>query len=378
MTRPLGSVTVVELGGIGPAPYAGMVLADMGARVIKVERVDAAAELIPAPRETEIMERGKESIGLDLKSDDGREIVLRLAAEADAFIEGFRPGVTERLGVGPDDVRAVNPQITYGRITGWGQEGPLSGTAGHDIDYIAVGGVLGAIGGEDPAVPLNLIGDFGGGGMFLACGVLAGVLGARSTGEGTVIDAAMVDGVAHLSSMMHGGMAAGWWAPRRRSNLLDGGAPFYGVYRTSDDQHMAVGALEPKFFGEFVDLIGIDPEWKDRQQEVSSWGEMRAEIADRFSRETREHWTGVFAGSDACVAPVMSMAEATQHPHARARGTFVEVDGVIQPAPAPRFEGADRSVPKPRRRAADTGDILSELGYSTAHVERLRSQGVVA
>lgn len=378
MNRPLESVTVIELAGIGPGPYAGMVLADMGARVIKIERVDAAAELIPAPRETEIMERGKESIGVDLKSDDGRDVVLRLAERADALIEGFRPGVTERLGLGPDEVRAVNPRITYGRITGWGQYGPLSGTAGHDIDYIAVGGVLGAVGGEDPAVPLNLIADFGGGGMFLACGVLAGVLGARSTGEGTVVDAAMVDGVAHLSSMMHGGIAAGWWVPRRRSNLLDGGAPFYAVYRTSDDQHMAVGALEPKFFREFVDLIGIDPEWKDRQQAMASWGEMREEIARMFSSETREHWTGVFAGTDACVAPVMSMAEATEHPHARARGTFVEVDGVTQPAPAPRFEGADRSVRKPRRRGADTGAILSELGYSRGEIEELQSRGVVS
>lgn len=378
MTRPLESVTVIELAGIGPGPYAGMVLADMGARVIKVERVDAGTGLIPAPRQTEIMERGKQSIGVDLKSDEGREIVLLLAKEADALIEGFRPGVTERLGLGPEEVRGVNPRITYGRITGWGQDGPLSGTAGHDIDYIAIGGVLGAVGGDDPVVPLNLIADFGGGGMFLACGVMAGVLGARATGQGTVVDAAMVDGVAHLSSMMHGGMAAGWWVPQRHSNLLDGGAPFYAVYRTSDDQHMAVGALEPKFFREFVDLIGIDSGWKDRQQDVTSWSDMRATIARQFSSEPREHWTDVFAGSDACVAPVMSMAEATEHPHARARGTFVEVDGITQPAPAPRFEGVDRSVSKPHHLGADTGNILSELGYSTADVERLRSQGVVA
>ena len=378
MSGPLESVTVVELAGIGPGPYAGMILADMGARVIKVERVIPGPQLIPAPRRTEVMERGKESIGIDLKSDEGRTIALELVAIADALIEGFRPGVTERLGLGPDAVLAANSSIVYGRITGWGQSGPLARTAGHDIDYLAVAGALGAIGAEDPVVPLNLIADFGGGGMFLAAGVVAGVLGARASGRGTVIDAAMVDGVAHLSSMMHGGMAAGWWVPRRGSNLLDGGAPFYDVYRTSDGEHMAVGALEPEFFEAFVDLLGIGEEWGGRQADVESWPAMREEIGRRFARGTRDHWIEVFADSDACVAPVMSMAEATRHPHTRARRTFIDVGGVVQPGRAPRFDGVDDPIESPPDHGADTGTVLADLGYSTDDVERLRSQGVVS
>ncbi len=377
MNGPLASLMVIELSGIGPGPYAGMVLADMGARVIKVERVTPGPQLVSAPRHTEIMERGKESIGIDLKSEEGREIALELAATADALIEGFRPGVAERLGLGPDDVLAVNPSIVYGRVTGWGQNGPLAHTAGHDIDYLAVAGALGAIGAEDPVIPLNLVADFGGGGMFLAAGVLAGVLDARASGRGTVIDAAMIDGVAHLSSMMHGAMAAGWWVPRRDSNLLDGGAPFYDVYRTSDGEHMAVGALESEFFDVFVDILGISEEWKGRQSDVESWPEMAEQIARRFEQETREHWTELFADSDACVAPVMSMAEATQHPHARSRRTFVDVGGVVQPGRAPRFAGIDPPIASPPVHGADTGTILVDLGYTTDDVNRLRSQGIV-
>lgn len=367
---------VVELAGIGPGPYAGMMLADMGADVIKVDRVGGEA-LFSSPRPTEILDRGKRSIELDLKSDAGREIVLSLVAEADALIEGFRPGVTERLGIGPEEALAVNPRLVYGRITGWGQHGPLADTAGHDIDYIAVAGALGSIGSDSPVVPLNLVADFGGGGMFLVTGVLAGIVSARSTGVGTVVDAAMVDGVAHLMSMMHGGRAAGWWHSGRGLNVLDGTAPFYSVYETADGEHMAVGALEPKFFAELVGRLGLDEGWCGRQYDPSAWPAMREAFAAAFVAKTRSEWTGWFAEGDACVAPVMSMAEAIEHPHLVERRTFFDVEGVVQPAASPRFSGYRPAPEKPVVSGADTVTILSDIGYSIDRINELRSLGVV-
>jgi alpha-methylacyl-CoA racemase len=354
-----------------------MMLADMGAEVIKVDRVGGGGDLFPAPRPTEILDRGKRSIELDLKSDAGREIVLSLLAGSDALIEGFRPGVTERLGVGPAEALAVNPRLVYGRVTGWGQHGPLADTAGHDIDYIAVAGALGSIGDDSPVIPLNLVADFGGGGMFLVAGVLAGIVSARSTGVGTVVDAAMVDGVAHLMSMMHGGRAAGWWRSGRGVNVLDGTAPFYSVYETADGEYMAVGALEPKFFAELVRRLGLDEGWRDRQYDPSAWHEMRETFHGAFMSETRSEWMERFADADACVAPVMSMGEAIEHPHLAERETFLDIDGVVQPAAAPRFSGYRLRPEKPTDLGADTGTILSEIGYSIDRINELRSLGIV-
>ena len=374
---PLAGVTIVELAGIGPGPYAGMMLADMGATVIKIDRVGGAARLFPSARETEIMDRGKRSIQIDMKADAGRAVLLDLIARSDGLIEGFRPGVTERLGVGPAEALAVNPTLVYGRITGWGQDGPLADTAGHDIDYIAVAGALGSIGSEDPEIPLNLVADFGGGGMFLVTGMLAGIISARATGEGTVVDAAMVDGVAHLMSLVHGGLAGGWWFDGRRRNLLDGGAPFYAVYRTADDRHVAVGALEPKFFAELIDRLGLDPVWLGRQNDPSSWPDMRAAFEATFARRTREEWADLFSDGDACVAPVMSLTEAPAHPHLRYRRTFVDVEGVLQPAPAPRFSGREPAIEKPAVPGAHTVTILSEIGYPAERIAELKSSGVI-
>ncbi len=376
-TAPLVGVRVVELAGIGPGPYAGMMLADMGADVVKVDRVGGSNELFPSRRETEIMDRGKRCIELDLKAVTGRQILLALIAQSDALIEGFRPGVTERLGVGPADALAVNPRLVYGRITGWGQSGPLADAAGHDIDYIAVAGALGSIGAEGPEVPLNLIADFGGGGMFLVAGVLAGVISARTSGVGSVVDAAMVDGVAHLMSMMHGGRAAGWWRSGRGLNVLDGTAPFYSVYETADGEHIAVGALEPKFFAELIERLELDDGWRVRQYDPSAWPEMRAVLHTAFLGRTRAEWIEVFEGGDACVAPVLSMAEAIEHPHLVARETFVEIDGVIQPAPAPRFSGHHQRPGKPVDTGADTVTILGDIGYSPDRINELRSLGVI-
>lgn len=377
LAGPLADVTIVELAGIGPGPYAGMVLADMGATVIKVDRVGGSTELFPGPRQTEILDRGKRSIQVDLKAEVGRAIILDLLSHSDALIEGFRPGVTERLGVGPAEALAANPALVYGRITGWGQEGPLASTAGHDIDYIAVAGALGAIGSADPEIPLNLIADFGGGGMFLVAGVLAGIVAARSTGEGSVVDAAMVDGVAHLMSMMHGGMAAGWWNDGRKRNVLDGAAPFYSVYRTADGGHVAVGALEPKFFAELVTRLGLDAGWVVRQYDPTSWPEMRSAFESVFVGRSRDHWADLFAEGDGCVAPVLTMSEAVRHPHLEARGTFVEVGGVTQPAPAPRFSSRSRHIEKPVASGSDTGTILLDLGYPADRIAELRSSGVI-
>ena len=347
-TGPLAGVRVVELAGIGPGPFAAMVLADLGADVVRVDRPAGPGLGIDPARD--LTNRNKRSVLVDLKAEDGPATVLDLVARADVLIEGYRPGVAERLGVGPEPCLARNPRLVYGRMTGWGQDGPLATTAGHDIGYIAITGALGMIGADPdgpPTIPANLVGDYAGGSLYLVIGVLAALQHARAHGEGQVVDAAIVDGTAHLTTMIHGMLAAGGWQDRRGSNLLDGGCPFYGVYETSDGGHMAVGALEGQFYAEFARLLGIE-EAAALRGDLARWPELRAAVADRFRSRTREEWTSVFDGTDACVAPVLSLREAPSHPHLAARATFTEHAGLTQPAPAPRFSvtpGTLRSGP---------------------------------
>ncbi|MEU2194023.1 CaiB/BaiF CoA-transferase family protein [Streptomyces fimicarius] len=357
---PLTGVRVVELAGIGPGPFAAMLLADLGADVVRVDRPGGAGLGIdPA---YDLTNRNKRSVLLDLKSDEGPARVLDLVERADILIEGYRPGVAERLGVGPEPCLARNPKLVYGRMTGWGQDGPLAERAGHDIAYLALTGTLSMIGKPDepPTVPANLVGDYAGGSLYLVVGVLAALQHARAHGEGQVVDAAIVDGAAHLASMIHGMLAAGSWQDRRGANLLDGGCPFYGTYATSDGGHMAVGPLEGQFYAEFAGLLGIADDFPDRW-DLARWDELRAAVTARFLTRTRAEWTEVFAGTDACVAPVLSLTEAPYHPHLAARSTFVEHSGITQPAPAPRFSATPVSVRGgPARPGADTAAVAAD------------------
>lgn len=380
MSGPLSGVTVIEIAGLGPGPFCGMLLADLGADVIRVDRKDPSGMFAAAAQPFDVLARGRRSIGVDLKAEGGAEVVLRLAERADALFEGMRPGVAERLGIGPDDCLARNPALVYGRMTGWGQEGPWSGMAGHDIDYIALTGMLDAIGptGGPPIPPLNLVGDFGGGGLMLAFGLLAGILDARSSGKGQVVDAAMVDGATTLGAMIFGLRAAGQWGGGRGGNLLDGGAPFYSVYETADGRHVAVGAIEPQFYAALLDGLGLPAEDGADQWTTSLWQATRERIAGRFRTKTRDEWAEVFGGTDACVAPILNMGEAPQHPHMAARGTIVEVGGVAQPAPAPRFSRTPASAPMPPRPlGSDTDAVLEWAGFDGAARARLRTEGVV-
>ncbi|MFI2374706.1 CaiB/BaiF CoA transferase family protein [Streptomyces sp. NPDC018964] len=357
---PLDGVRVVELAGIGPGPFAAMLLADLGADVVRVDRPGGTALGIdPA---LDVTNRNKRSVIVDLKAPDGPARVLDLAGRADVLIEGYRPGVAERLGVGPGDCHARNPRLVYGRMTGWGQQGPLADRAGHDIAYIALTGTLGMIGAPDgpPAVPANLLGDYAGGSLYLVVGVLAALHHARATGTGQVVDAAIVDGAAHLSTMIHGMLAAGAWQDRRGANLLDGGCPYYGTYETADGGHMAVGALEPRFYAEFLSLLGLDDQ-AGAHTDVTRWPELRARVTARFRTRTRDEWTARFDGSDACVAPVLSLREAPHHPHLAARSTFTDHAGITQPAPAPRFSATPTTVRTgPARPGADTDDVARD------------------
>jgi alpha-methylacyl-CoA racemase len=378
---PLAGVRVVELAGIGPGPFAAMLLADLGADVIQVGRPGGPSPALPA--HVDVSARGKRSVIVDMKDPRGLAVVLGLAERSDVLIEGYRPGVAERLGAGPDACWARNPRLVYGRMTGWGQDGPLAQTAGHDIGYIAITGALHAIGaaGGPPQIPVNYLGDYGGGAMFLAFGVLAALLSARVTGRGQVVDAAIVDGAATLQAATYGLLSSGsgLWRDERGVNLLDGGAPFYGVYATSDGQHMAVGALESQFYARFIELLFAPdgtPADLPMQHDRSRWPELRAAFTARFASRTRAEWTSVFEGSDACVAPVLSMTEATSHPHLAARGTYVTVDGVTQPAPAPRFSGGPLGpgrIPKPGEH---TREVVSSL--DGVDVDELLAAGVIS
>ncbi|MEU1479560.1 CaiB/BaiF CoA-transferase family protein [Streptomyces sp. NPDC005760] len=354
---PLSGCRVLELAGIGPGPFAGMTLADLGAEVVRVDRPGGSG-LFPGFEHVDVLNRGKKSVLLDLKRPDAVRAVLDMAARADVLIEGYRPGVAERLGLGPDDCLARNPRLVYGRMTGWGQDGPLARLAGHDIGYIALTGALHAVGsaGGPPQIPLNLVGDFGGGGTYLVIGVLAALREAERTGRGQVVDAAIVDGTAHLLAGTHMLLATGTWQDERGVNLLDGGAPFYAVYETSDGRHMAVGALEPKFYAELLAVLGLDED-PAAQHDRAGWPRLRERLAAAFASRTQDEWAEAFSSSDACVAPVLSLREASDHPHIRARGTLVERDGVLQPAPAPRFSATPTALgsppPVPGRHTAD-------------------------
>jgi alpha-methylacyl-CoA racemase len=361
VSGPLVGTTVVELAGIGPGPFAGMLLSDLGADVIRVERPvgGGVAQANPA----DVLNRGKRSVVLDLKAPGAVDAVLALCADADVLVEGNRPGVTERLGLGPADVWARNPRLVYGRMTGWGQDGPLADRAGHDIGYIAVTGALHAIGepGGPPVVPLNLLGDFGGGSTYLVMGILAALLEARATGNGQVVDAAIVDGTSNLLAAIHTLLGSGRWRDERGANLLDGSTPYYAVYATSDGGHMAVGAIEPKFYAELVAGLGLDVD-PAAQNDRSTWPELRRGIAEAFASRTRAEWTAVFEGTDACVAPVLSLHEAAAHPHVAARGSVVEQDGRLRPGPAPRFSRHDAEDRPAYRPGADTTTALAEVG----------------
>jgi alpha-methylacyl-CoA racemase len=376
---PLQGLRVVELASIGPGPMCAMLLADLGADVVRVDRLEASGLGLAMDRRHDVNARSRRSVVLDLKAPTGRDALLRLADRADVLIEGWRPGVAERLGVGPADCRARNPALVYGRMTGFGQTGPLAGAAGHDLNYIALSGALHAIGapGSKPVPPLNLVGDYGGGALYLAFGLMAALYERQRSGLGQVVDAAMVDGAASLMAVFYGLQAGGSWSEPRGANLLDGGAPFYDTYETSDARHVALAALEPKFFAELAQRLGIDDRFVKRQYDRRLWPEMRAAIAAVVRTKTRDAWCTALEGSDACFAPVLSIEEAPQHRHAREREAFVTLEGVVQPGPAPRF---DRSQPAPPRPAPSPGqhtaEVLGEAGFSAAEVAAMQAAGV--
>lgn len=364
-TGPLAGLRVIEIAGIGPGPFCAMMLSDMGAEVIRIDRASPPDQGIDIPVLSNVTNRGRRSVVLDLKSPEGVATLKRLAVRADALIEGFRPGVMERLGLGPEELRAVNPRLVYGRITGWGQEGPLAKAAGHDLNYIALSGMLHAIGPADrPLPPLNLIGDYGGGAMYLAFGIVCALLERSRSGRGQVVDAAMVDGAASLGAALYGLLHAGLWQDRRAGNLLDGGVPWYDSYETSDGKHIAIGPLEPRFYDMMLDLLGLtDEALRDRGE--ANRGRLRAAFTDVFRTRTRDEWCALLEGTDVCFAPVLSMAEAPRHPHAVARGGFVDVGGVVQPAPAPRFSRSRPAVQGPPAAPGEhTREVLADWGLS--------------
>jgi alpha-methylacyl-CoA racemase len=377
---PLAGVRVIEVAGIGPGPFCAMMLADMGAEVLRVDRTGPADLGLPVAPRFSVLNRGRRSVALDLKNPGAVAAVKRLVAGADALIEGFRPGVMERLGLGPDVCLDVNPRLVYGRMTGWGQDGPLAAAAGHDINYIALAGVLHSIGrkGGPPVPPLNLVGDFGGGGMYLAFGVVCALLEAQQSGRGQVVDAAMVDGAASLAAAVFGLRAMGIWNDERGDNILDSGAPWYNVYETQDGAYVAIGSIEGRFYADLLRLTGLEGEALPPQRDKARWGELRARLTEVFKQKTREEWCRILEGSDVCFAPVLSLTEAPAHPHNRARGTFVEVEGVVQPGPAPRFSRTPAAIQRPPARPGEhTEEALRDWGFTADDLAALRAQGAL-
>ncbi|CAB3846133.1 Acetyl-CoA:oxalate CoA-transferase [Achromobacter anxifer] len=376
MAGPLSGLTVVEMAGIGPGPFCAMMLADMGADVIRIDRLTPGF----LGGGGTIIDRGRRTIALDLKKPGATDVVLRLLDKADALLEGFRPGVMERLGLGPDACLARNPRLVYGRMTGWGQDGPLAQAAGHDLNYIAITGALHAMGHAElpPAPPLHLVGDMGGGAMMLAFGVLCGLLEAGRTGQGQVVDAAICDGASMLASAYHGKLQSGDWVNRRQSNMLDGGAHFYGCYACADGKYVSIGAIEPQFYRLLLERCGIDDPDFQQQWERAQWPQLRAKLAGIIAGKTRDQWCALLEGTDACFAPVLDFEEAPRHPHHQARGSFIETGGTVHPAPAPRFSrtpGQARPVPAPGEH---TEALLAELGLAQAEIQALREHGAIA
>jgi alpha-methylacyl-CoA racemase len=381
MSGPLSGVKVIEIAGIGPGPFCAMLLADMGADVLRIDRAQNVTFGDASRPSLDLLNRGRRSVGVDLKQADGVETVLRLVEQADVLLEGFRPGVAERLGIGPDDCMARNPKLIYGRMTGWGQDGPYAPTAGHDINYIALAGALDPIGraGQAPVPPLNLVGDFGGGGLILAYGIACALVETKSSGEGQVIDAAMVDGAAVLTTFIHGLRSMGIWTDERGVNLLDTGAHFYDVYECSDGKYVSIGSIEPQFYSELLRLTGLDGEELPHQMDKSQWPAMKEKLAALIKTKSRDEWSEILESSpDVCFAPVLSMGEAPDHPHNRARETFVEVAGVMQPAPAPRFSRTPGAIRRPPPHAGqDTDEALADWGFSSDELTKLREAGAI-
>ena len=378
---PLSGYRIIEIAGIGPGPYGAMLLADLGADVIRIDRAGNVMGGSPDLPPADILARGRRSVGVDLKNPDGVATVLDLVESADALIEGFRPGVMERLGLGPDECLGRNPRLVYGRMTGWGQDGPYAPTAGHDINYIALAGVLEPLGraGEQPTPPINLVGDFGGGGMLLAFGICAALLETSRSGEGQVIDVAMVDGAASLMTMTWSFRAMGIWNDERGTNMLDSGAHFYDTYETSDGKYVSIGSIEPQFYAELLRLTGLEGQELPYQIDRSQWAAMKERLAAVFRRRTRDEWCEIMEGTDVCFAPVLSMAEAPSHPHIAERGTFTEVAGVTQPAPAPRFSRTPGSIDRPPPHAGQhTDEVLAEWGLAPERVAELRASKAIA
>ena len=381
MSGPLEGVKVIELAGIGPGPMCAMLLSDLGAEVIRVDRLSPVDLGIDRGRKYNVLNRGRRSIAVDLKNPEGVEVVLKLVEQADALIEGFRPGVTERLGLGPDVCAARNPRLVYGRMTGWGQDGPMASAAGHDINYIALTGVLDAIGtqGGPPVPPLNLVGDFGGGALYLAFGVCAGIIEARQSGTGQVVDAAMVDGAASLLTAIYGIYASGNWALDRGTNILDTGAHFYGTYECSDGKWISIGSIEGKFHAELLEKLGLDESDIPDRNDQARWVEHKVRLTQLFLGKTRAEWCDLMEGSDVCFAPVLSMGEAPEHPHNKERGTFIEIEGVVQPGPAPRFSRTAGEVQGPVPEAGQhSSEILADWGWSSDDISKLQENGAIS
>lgn len=377
---PLSGIKIVELSGLGPGPMCAMLLADLGATVLRIERKEPAGLGIPRPLKYDLMFRSRPSIALDLKRAESVELVLQLVSRADALMEGFRPGVTERLGLGPEVCFQRNPKLVYGRVTGWGQTGPLASSAAHDLNYVAVTGILNAIGrkGQLPAPPLTVVGDYAGGGLYLALGILSGIIEARNSGKGQVVDAAIVDGAASLATMLYGIHAAGIMNTNRGDNIADGGAFFYDVYECADGGLISIAAIETKFYTDLCGRMGIDPSTIGPHLDRSNWPKGRATFTEKFKSKPRDEWCRVLEGTDACFAPVLSWSEAPAHPHLKARGVFVEVDGVTQPAPAPRFSRTVPAMPTAAKPASPEGTDAALAGWlERSEITRLRAESVV-